>query len=239
MKSYLLLAVQSKSWGSLLAFAASKGNSKPRKEKKILVTLESFLSDLDKTYQTLIKYSEEDRKDSRLTLEVKVSLTSCCAWAELIEQKKIPPNLVETIEQRAKSLNFVISQEVLEQTIRINQKAKILVAISKLDKKKPWEYYEDGKYLISQKKWLDAKTNFLAYRHYVEAKTPIMTDKDDNGIKPPSVDSHLKYLSYVQDQLSEQGTQEEPNPILSVAPAGKNNQYKADWAKWEALYMKK
>jgi len=65
-----------------------------------------------------------------------------------------------------------------------------------------------------------------------------MTDKDDNGVKPPSQDSHLKYLSYVQDQLAEQ-LKEEPDPIMSVVPKEKTNQYKKMWDEWEATYMKR
>jgi len=78
---------------------------------------------------------------------------------------------------------------------------------------------------LVKKKWLDAKANLIYYRNFVESKTPTMTDKDDNGVKKPAEDSHLKYLAYVQDQLSAQGDKEEPDPILSVCSVGKVNQY--------------
>jgi len=86
--------------------------------------------------------------------------------------------------------------------------------------------------------WLDAKTNLLHYRNFIEIKTPIMTDKDDNGVKPPSEDSHLKYLAHVQEQLNEQG-KEEPDPILSKVPAGRGNQYTRQWEQWQKDYMQK
>jgi len=66
-----------------------------------------------------------------------------------------------------------------------------------------------------------------------------MTDKDDNGVKKPAEDSHLKYLAYVQDQLSAQGDKEEPDPILSVCSVGKVNQYQKQWADWQKTYMTK
>jgi len=67
----------------------------------------------------------------------------------------------------------------------------------------------------------------------------VATDTDDNGVKKPSEDSHLKYLAYIQDQLSAQGDAEEPNPVLSVAPAGKLNQYTRKWEEWQKTYMTK
>jgi hypothetical protein len=224
--------------GVFAAFVGARGSQQATDLKETKINLESLLGDLEKTFLTLSKYSDEDRKDSRLTLEVKISLTSCVTWAENINSRKIPPDLNASIKRRVESLKFSISQETLEQTIRVNQRAKILIALAKLDKKKPWEYYEDGKYLITQKRWLDAKTNFLCYRKFIDGKTTVMTEKDDNGVKPPSEDRHLKYLAYIQDQLAEQ-SKEEPDPILSVCSKPIVNQYKRAWDEWEATYMKR
>jgi hypothetical protein len=224
--------------GVFASFCGSKASQQAEERKKLVGVLENFLSDLEKTFVTLSKYDDDDRKNSRLTLEVKISLTSCITWTEMIEKKKEPRELLETINKRVASLQMAISQEVLEQAIRVNQKAKLILAIQKLDKKKPWEYYEDAKYLISQKRWLEAKANLQHYRNYVEAKTPVMDEKNDNGVKPPSQDNHLKYLAYVQDQLAAQ-TKENPDPILSVVPTKTINQYQKDWENWQATYMKR
>jgi len=106
----------------------------------------------------------------------------------------------------------------------------------RLSQKKPWEYYEDGKYLISQKKWDDAKANFIHYRNFVEQKTALISDKNDNGIKPPAEDNHLKYLAYIQDQMTVTG---DDNPLFSVVSTKKANVYKQQWEQWQKDYMTK
>jgi len=223
--------------GIFAGYAGTRGQEQAAEMKQILGSLENLFTDLERTYETLQKY-DDDRKNSRLTLEVKISLKSCVEWSEMIEKKKVPKDLLKTIEKRVESLKFAISQETLEQTIRIQQRTKVIELLSKLDKKKPWEYYEDAKYLIGQKRWMEAKTNLICYRNYVDGKTKVMTDTDDNGVKPPEKDSHLKYLAYVQDQLAAQ-PKVDPSPILSVLPSKTINQYQKDWEKWEATYMKK
>jgi len=155
--------------GSLANWCGGKNTSANAEERKqIVISLENLLGDLEKTYQTLNKYADEDKKDSRLTFEVKVALKACADWAELIDNKKSvwdsnsTKGLLDQIKAREKSLNFSIQNEVLEQAIRINQKQKVLAAIMKLDKKKPWEYYEDGKYLIGQKNgWMPKQILFI------------------------------------------------------------------------------
>jgi len=148
-------------------------------------------------------------------------------------RKKISQTLLADIEAKSKSLNFALSNEVLAQAIRISQKQKVLAALQSLSLKKPLEYYEDGKYLINANRWLDAKTNFLMYRNFVEQKTPVTKTAGDGGIRAPSQDSHLKYLTHIQDQLNAQGDKEEPNPILSTVPAHATNQYKRQWEMWK------
>jgi len=73
------------------------------------------------------------------------------------------------------------------------------------------EYYNDGKHLINEKKWLDAKNEFLKYRNYVQQGTPVSVKDGDGGVKPPNEDSHLKYLMYITEQLNAL----EMDPILS------------------------
>jgi len=78
----------------------------------------------------------------------------------------------------------------------------------------------------------------MMYRNYVEKKQPITKSSGDDGIRPPSEDSHLGYLAKIQDQLNAQ-TKVEPDPILSVIPNGAINQYTKLWEKWQNDYMKK
>jgi len=153
------------------------------------------------------------------------------------EKKKQTADLLESIEKRQKSLSFAIQNEVLLKATRLTQQQDVLAAITRLSLKKPWEYYEDGKYCISQKKWQEAKVNFTHYRNYVEEKkTPVMTETNLNGIKKPSEDNHLKYLMIVQDNLSEAVSQD---PLLSVVSTAKSNVYRRQWEQWQADHMQK
>jgi len=117
--------------GVFTKFLGGKPTTPPEDLKRIQVAFESLLGDLEKTFHTLNKYSDEDKKFSRLTLEVKVAMKACSDWADQIEQKKISPTLLADIEAKAKSLNFAISNEVLEQTLRIQKKQDELKKITK------------------------------------------------------------------------------------------------------------
>jgi len=209
-----------------------------RKEGKqaLVDTLETFLKDLESTLPILEKYDDADKRESRLTFQVKVSLQACHEWAQLIENKKDTKDLPKVIERHAEELKKAISREILEQAVRANNKLTVIANMQKLDKKKPWEYFEDAKYYIRQKKWMDAKTNLVYYRNFVEAKTPVITSTNDNGVKDPKVDRHLKYLAAVEDELQKEGTTpSEPDPLLSVA-APIPNIYHVQWGQWKKTY---
>jgi len=148
--------------------------------------------------------------------------------------------LRDDIEAKQKSLSFAISNEVLEQTLRIQRKQDELKKLQSIGLKKPLEYYEDAKHLINDKKWLDAKTELLKYRNLVTQGTPVTKTTGDGGVRSPQTDSHLKYLAYVEDQLNQQ----EQNTILSCAGPNvvtmkKKNEYEPLWDKWQADYMGK
>jgi len=181
--------------------------------KRIQVALEGLLGDLEKTLHTLSKYSDDDKKVSRLTLEVKVALKACSDWADQIDGRRISPTLLADIEGKQKSLGFAISNEVLEQTLRIQTKQDELKKLQQIGLKKPLEYYEDAKHLINEKRWYDAKSELLKYRNFVKQNTPVSKKDGDGGIKPPALDSHLKYLAYVETQLQLQ----EWNTVLTGA----------------------
>jgi len=174
---------------------------------------------------------------------VKVALKACSDWADQIDGRRISPTLLADIEGKQKSLGFAISNEVLEQTLRIQKKQDELKKIVEIGIKKPLEYYEDGKHLINEKRWYEAKAEFLKYRALVLQGTPVNQKEGDGGIKPPAVDSHLKYLAYVETQLQLQ----EWNTILTGAPSSttaptppvKKNDYDTLWEKWQNDHMKK
>jgi len=78
----------------------------------------------------------------------------------------------------------------------------------------------------------------IHYRNFIEAKTPVISEKNDGGVMEPSKDKHLYYLLKVQEQLNAQ-EKVEPDPIVSVIPAGRANQYTRAWEEWQRLYMTK
>jgi len=229
----------SRIFGAVTKFFGGR-SSPPDDMKRIQVALEGLCADLEKTLHTLSKYSDEDKKISRLTLEVKIALKACSDWADQIEQRRISSTLLADIEGKAKSLGFAISNEVLEQTLRIQRKQDELKKIQSLSLKKPLEYYADGKYLITEKKWYEAKEQFLFYRNFVLQGTPVSSKDGDGGIRSPKEDSHLKYLAHVESQLSEV----ENNPLFTQPLPGhsapkKKSEYEVLWEKWEATHMGK
>jgi len=76
-----------KLFGAVAKFFGAK-QGPPDDLKRIQIALEGLLADLEKTLHTLSKYSDDDKKVSRLTLEVKVALKACSDWADSIEAKK-------------------------------------------------------------------------------------------------------------------------------------------------------
>jgi len=95
------------------------------------------------------------------------------------------------------------------------------------------EYYNDGKSFIAQKKWLEAKDQFLAYRAFVNNGTKVQTDDDDlDGVKDPASDGHLKYLVHIQDQLNNELSSQDP--LLSAV---RGNIYKGPFLAWKKKYQ--
>jgi len=214
--------------------AGSSGVERREAKQKLVDTLENFLKDLESTLPILEKYNDEDKRESKLTFQVKISLQACHEWAQLIENKKPTTDLPKVIEAHAEGLKKAISLETLEQSIRANKRLVVIQNILQLDKKKPWEYYVDAKYFVGQKKWMDAKTNLLHYRQFVDGKTPVMSDTFPNGVRDPKEDRHLFLLANVQDKLVAEDpllSKGSDNPLLSVA-SPIPNQYWKEWFAW-------
>jgi len=90
--------------GVFTKFLGGRPTTPPEDLKRIQVAFESLLGDLEKTFHTLNKYSDDDKKVSRLTLEVKVAMKACSDWADQIEQKKNFSDL--TLGYRSESKKF-------------------------------------------------------------------------------------------------------------------------------------
>jgi len=196
--------------------------------------LEQFHRDLDNTLEVLSKYSDENKRESQLTLEVKVDMKLCYEWIDMFQQNKVPENFLVELGRKSRDLSTAIQLETLAQQLRLNQQAEMLKRIQMIDKKKPWEYYEDGKYLWGQKRLLEAKASFLCYRNYVLDEKVIIGDE---RIKEPSKDNHLHYLAQIQDQINQSNKELPENSILSVAPV--KNQYWYLWEQWKDKHMNK
>jgi len=215
--------------------AGSSGVERREAKQKLVDTLENFLKDLESTLPILEKYNDEDKRESKLTFQVKISLQACHEWSQLIELKKETKDLPKVIEAHAEELKKAIARETLEQSIRANKRLIAIEAIMRLDKKKPWEYYTDAKYFFARKQWMDAKTNLLHYRNFVDAKTSVMTEDFPNGVRDPKEDRHLFLLAHVQDKLVADDpllSKGPDNPLLSVAKPIQN-QYWNDWYAWK------
>jgi len=222
--------------GLFAAYFGTRGVTMDEEKKLCVTTLEYLLQDLNATYDTLLKYCDEDRKVSNLTLSVKVMLTACHEWSQMIENRRVPRDLSKSIAEKREVLKSAIGRETLEQTVRIDQRTKLILVLTSIDKKKPMEYYNDAYYLINKKRWMDAKYNLMCYRNYVEAKTPVHSDTFENGVCEPAKDRHLKWLMIIQDKMAEE--QQSKDPIISSVMSCYSNVYKKQWEKWEATYCK-
>jgi len=71
---------------------------------------------------------------------------------------------------------------------------------AKLASKTPLDYYNSGKYLLTEKKWLQAKDEFLAYQKFADAKqqNKLPRELGEVIVKDPREDKHLEYLEYLQ-----------------------------------------
>jgi len=202
--------------------------------------LDGLTNNAEKTLDTLTKYSEEDKKESRLTQDVKVIMTACANWADQLEQNQISPSLLNDIDEKSKKLETAIQNEVLALAIRVKQKQDVIIMLGKLSTKKPLEYFDDGKYYMRQEKWMDAKTNFTKYRTFVENGVKVTENKGaDGGVRDPKEDTSLKYLEFIQDKINQgEGCPQSDDLIAVMSSFGTlgNNSYSAPWNEWQKKY---
>jgi len=104
----------------------------------------------------------------------------------------------------------------------------------KCETEHPLVYYEQGKTLISEEKWIEAKNAFLRYRVFIEAK--------DERCKKPEEDNFLYHLAYIQAQLNAQNLDvnaSEAEQIASVLPDAYENEYRKQYKAWIIKYPRK
>jgi len=114
----------------------------------------------------------------------------------------------------------------------------MLAFYQRLSSKQPLEYYNNGKFLITQQQWLQAKENLLAYQKFADGKlrNQLPSELGDVKVKDPHEDKHLEYLEFAQKKMDEklnQGT-DEISLLLSVAT--KDNIYTPMRVAWRAKY---
>jgi len=202
------------------------------KKKKIGPALEAFLIELEKTTSVLEKFSDEQKSQNQLAVDVKVAFAACATWGTWLEQKKSSETLLSDIKTKEDLIKSSLIREIFALAAAMDRKLEShSVRVSALTKK-PLEYYADGKHGITQRKWNEAKNNLLSYRNFALASLE-GKGKDEFEVKKPEQDKHLEYLEYVENQLNLLSKQSEvPEGLLSVAPAGPVNPYiqlRIDW----------
>jgi len=92
-----------------------------------------------------------------------------------------------------KANKFVLA-EILKKKVDVGN------FLSNLNAKKPMEYYNDGKSQLVKRQWVDAKSNFLSYQKFADAKRwkKLPKELETLELKDPCQDQHLEYLEYCQ-----------------------------------------
>jgi len=218
--------------GVIFGYSGSSGRDRAEEGKKIQEKMETLMNQLEKTADLIQSFDEKKRKTSNLPAEVKTSYQAILDWAEAIRLKQQPKDLVQKLDDRIARLDSAIKREMLGGVIDIKNDVDELAILVKIKQKKAMEYYLEGKAYVSEKKWLEAKAHFLAYRAFVTSGTKVQKDDDDlDGIRPPAVDSHLKYLVAIQDQLNSEISSSDP--LLSAV---RGNIYRPLYLAWQKKY---
>jgi len=151
---------------------------------------------------------------------VKQALHACYEWAQLIEKKIPPADLLKNLKAKENLLSDAISRESLRFAAETKQELDFNTFLTDVQVKKPMEYYDDGKVHIAKKNWNDAKDCFLRYQKFADAGQKGYLPASYK-IKVPTADRHLEYLEYIQKQLNlvlHQATGEEEMILSKMAP---------------------
>jgi len=218
--------------GVIFGYVGTSGRTQAEEAKKIQERMETLMNQLEKTADIIQSFDEKQRKVSGLPAEVKTSYQAILDWAEAIRLRQQPRDLVQKLDDRIQRLESAIKRETLGGVITIIKDVDELAKLVKIKQKKPMEYYLDGKAYLQEKKWLEAKAHFLAYRASVTSGTRVQKDDDDlDGVRPPASDSHLKYLVAIQDTLNSEISSSDP--LLSAV---RGNIYRPLYLAWQKKY---
>jgi len=211
------------------------------KEREYQETIERLAVILERVSKELDDYNDDQKARSQLTVAVKVLFTDMETWATLINSGKPPQDLIQTIKRRIEDLDSSVQGEQLRFGRDIDNKLDVSNFFTKLGTKKPMEYYTDGKALLQQKKWVDAKTNFLRYQSYADAKrrNKLPKELENLEIKDPYEDQHLEYLEFAQKKLNEEmNTPDDPEMIGLMSKTVYPNPYTAAKVEWRKAFPK-
>jgi len=222
-------------FGFLGVFTGKGTGVKESDRKELLENLEKFSKTLARATTVIEGYNEDQKRVSQLPLDIKTALRAVDDWATLVEQKKEHPDLINNIKSKAELLDGAIAAEILRFGIKVDQKIDWNTFVSSVHVKKPLEYYTDGKVLISQRKWNEAKDSFLAYQKFANAGQAGQLPSEVK-IRDPHEDKHLEYLEYIQKNLEKIPTDDEFRMIASVVPTTPHNPYEDARITWRKKY---
>jgi len=188
----------------LSQYATTSDRTKMEEIKNELFT---FFDSLDEAIGRVNLFNVKELYRYRLTVDVTIAIIYC-QWLNTFPEK-LPQNFIWELKQQADKFKKTFARHDM-------------FGHSDCDFVESWEYYDDSKYLINEKRWIEAKAHLLHYRNSIIAS--------NRQIKIPSKDNHLKYLSYVQDILNKQSHQ--IDNLLYRIPAP-TNPYTALWEEWK------
>jgi len=114
----------------------AKLNANDRKKvEQFRIELEHFKRDLENTLEILEKYSDENKRESRLTFEVKVFMRTFYDWIDMLNNNRVPESFLDDIKAKVKDLDSALTLEALAQQVRLGRQQDMLRAIQMLDKK--------------------------------------------------------------------------------------------------------
>jgi len=224
-------------------FGVFVGKVSESDQKGLRESLEKFVKALEVTTHALEEYNDEQRKQSQLPVNVKTSLVAVYEWSQILDSGRQPPDLLSSIKTKAESLEQAVANETLRFGVKIEQKlgqvstqVDYVAFIAGINVKKPLEYYSDGKVLISQKKWNEAKDAFLAYQKFANLGQTGQLRSEDK-IRDPHEDKHLEYLEYIEKNLQKILPQDDEQAMLfSALPKVPQNPYTDPRTEWRKKY---
>jgi len=215
-----------------------KGSSSQKEAKEIQEALERFIHAVERIALEIEQYTDDQKKKSQLAVDVKTSLVAIYEWSDLVEKKRYPPDFVKTLQKKTDDLNESIQAEQLRFGRKVDSELNLVAFYQRLSAKQPLEYYNNGKFLITQQQWLQAKENLLAYQKFADGKlqNKLPSELGDVKVKDPHEDKHLEYLEFAQKKMDEKLNQGTDEISLLLSNVTKENIYTPMRIAWRAKY---